>query len=58
MANRSLYPYPDDDREGTVDASSTAGTPRWVKVSALIVLVMLVLFVILLLAGGHNPGRH
>jgi hypothetical protein len=58
MANRPPYPSPDDDREGAVDAGPTAGTPRWVKVSALIVLAVLVLFVVALLAGGHNPGRH
>jgi hypothetical protein len=33
-------------------------TPRWVKVSGAIGAVVLVLFVVLLLIGGHGPGRH
>jgi hypothetical protein len=36
----------------------TAGTPRWVKVSAVIALIVVVVFVVLLIAGGHNPGSH
>jgi hypothetical protein len=34
------------------------GTPRWVKVFGIIVLVVLVLSVILLFTGGHGPARH
>jgi hypothetical protein len=36
------------------------GTPRWVKVSGLVAVVVLVLFVIVLVVGGgeHGPGRH
>jgi hypothetical protein len=36
------------------------GTPRWVKMSALVVAVLVVALVIaMLLAGGeHGPGRH
>ena len=41
MANRPPYP----------------GTPRWVKVSGIIVIVVVVLVVIMLLSG-HGPGRH
>jgi ABC-type transporter Mla subunit MlaD len=40
---------------------STTGTPRWVKVFALIALVVILLFVILLITGrggDHGPGRH
>jgi hypothetical protein len=37
---------------------STTGTPRWVKVFAAIALVIVVLFVVLLLTGGHGPRRH
>jgi ABC-type transporter Mla subunit MlaD len=36
-------------------------TPRWVKVFAIIALVVVVLFVVLLLTGRggeHGPGRH
>jgi len=41
MGNRPSYP----------------GTPRWVKVSGIIVIVLVLLVVILLLIG-HGPGRH
>ena len=36
------------------------GTPRWVKVFALvaIVLVLLVVAVMLAIGGEHGPGRH
>ncbi|MEO7908658.1 MAG: hypothetical protein ABIV47_03305 [Roseiflexaceae bacterium] len=41
------------------DRRSTSGTPRWVKVFGIIVLVVVLLFVISLLAGGqHGPGLH
>jgi hypothetical protein len=41
MGNRPSYP----------------GTPRWVKVSGIIVIVLVLLVVIMLLTG-HGPGRH
>ena len=41
MANRPPYP----------------GTPRWVKVFAIIAIAVVVLLVIMLLTG-HGPGRH
>ena len=41
MGNRPSYP----------------GTPRWVKVSGIIVIV-LVLVVAIMLLTGHGPGRH
>jgi hypothetical protein len=36
------------------------GTPRWVKVSGIVTLVLVLLFVIVMVAGGgnHGPGRH
>lgn len=36
------------------------GTPRWVKVFAIVSLVVVLLLVVLLIAGrgGHGPGRH
>jgi len=38
---------------------SASGTPRWVKVFGIIVLVLVLLFVISLLAGvRHGPGLH
>jgi hypothetical protein len=35
-------------------------TPRWVKVSVIIVIVLIVLFAILQIASGgeHGPGQH
>jgi len=66
-----LRPYPDangdtDDDTGVKSgrASTTPpgypGTPRWVKVSGIIVLVLVLLVVVLLVVGGgsHGPGRH
>lgn len=38
-------------------AASEAGMPRWVKLSAVIVAVGVVLLVVML-ALGHGPGRH
>jgi hypothetical protein len=45
---------------GDPDRESTAGMPRWVKVSGTIAIVLAVLVVIVLLASGgeHGPGRH
>jgi hypothetical protein len=33
-------------------------TPLWVKVFGIVALLMVVLFVVLLVTGGHGPGRH
>jgi hypothetical protein len=55
MANRPSSP----EREDRADRGPTAGPPRWVKVSAIITLALIVLLLIALLAGGnHGPGRH
>ena len=56
-------PYPDtgDDAGVGRGGGSTTGTPRWVKVSAIVALVLVVLVVVMLLVGGpgsHGPGRH
>ncbi|HRQ41566.1 MAG TPA: hypothetical protein PLD25_26905 [Chloroflexota bacterium] len=39
---------------------SSYSTPRWVKIFALIavVLVLLVVIVMLIIGGDHGPGRH
>jgi hypothetical protein len=37
--------------------SDDIGTPRWVKVSGIIVIVVVLLVVVMMLAG-HGPGRH
>jgi hypothetical protein len=35
------------------------GMPRWVKVSAIVTIVLVALVVVMLLVGGdHGPGRH
>ena len=40
--------------------TDTAGTPRWVKVFAIVALLVVLLFVVLMLTGrgDHGPGRH
>jgi hypothetical protein len=55
-------PRPRDPGEAAdlaADRGSPPGTPRWVKVSAIIAAVLVLLLVIVLLvSGGHGPGRH
>jgi hypothetical protein len=54
-------PSPDRDTGVGPVREPTTGTPRWVKVFAIIALVVVALFLILLLTGGpgrHGPGRH
>jgi hypothetical protein len=57
MAEPPRYPESGDEPGVGLDVDST-GTPRWVKVFALVALIVVVLFVILLLTGGHGPARH
>ena len=41
--------------------AQTAGTPRWVKVFAIVALLVVVLVVVLVLTGrggSHSPRRH
>jgi len=41
------------------DGGPTGDTPRWVKVSGIIALAVLLLLIVLLFAGGnHGPDRH
>ncbi|MDO0930698.1 hypothetical protein QQY66_02995 [Streptomyces sp. DG2A-72] len=51
-----------DARDKTDEASvsgPSGGTPRWVKVSGLVALVVVLLVVVMLLIpGNHGPGRH
>ena len=67
MADLPAYREPNGDTGDHTDpgpdrGSSTAypGTPRWVKVSGIIVLVLVLLVVGMTFAGGggHGPGRH
>jgi hypothetical protein len=47
------------ERNADADGSQIAGTPRWVKVSGVIALAVLLLLLVLLLTGpNHGPGRH
>ncbi len=39
------------------DPTGYPGTPRWVKVSGLLALVLLILFFVVHLSG-HGPGAH
>jgi hypothetical protein len=52
----------DPSRSPASDESSapapTTGTPRWVKVFGVILVVVAVLVVVLLVFGGHGPSRH
>lgn len=42
------------------DREPTTSTPRWVKASGIVALVVLVLLAVVLLTGrgGHGPARH
>jgi hypothetical protein len=54
MADPSRSP---DTGQSTARGSST-GTPRWVKVFGVILVVVVLLVVVLLVFGGHGPSRH
>ncbi len=62
MEETDPYLETSDDPGARRDRGSTAGTPRWVKVSAILALVLVLLVGVMLLAGGgsggHGPGRH
>jgi hypothetical protein len=61
MADPPGYPDTGDDTGAGPGREATPGTPRWVKVFAILVLVLVLLFVILKvtgLGGEHGPGRH
>lgn len=42
----------------TADMRPYPGTPRWVKILGIIVIVAVLLFVIMHLTGGMGPGMH
>ena len=58
MAEPPPNPDTGDDTGVRPDRHSTTSTPRWVKVFGIIALVLVLLFVILLVTGGHGLGRH
>jgi hypothetical protein len=49
-----------DDTASRPDPAAAPSTPRWVKVSGGITLVLVLIVVVMLLVGGgsHGPGRH
>jgi hypothetical protein len=55
------HPPPDSNGYNGVEptADRPPGTPRWVKVFGIIVIVVVLLFVAMMVIGGeHGPGRH
>ena len=57
MTEPTAHPHNGAD----ADHDSPPGMPRWVKVSAIVVGVLVVLFLVLQLTGiggEHGPGRH
>jgi hypothetical protein len=38
--------------------SRPAPIPRWVKVFAVVAGLVVLIFLLLLITGGHGPGRH
>ena len=49
------------DQDPRSDAPRPPGLPRWVKVSGVVGIAIIVLLVVLLVTGGpgeHGPGRH
>ena len=60
MADPAPYSDTGDDTGVGSDRGSTTSTPRWVKVSGIIAIVLVLLFGILLFPGGpyRGPGDH
>ena len=62
IADSPPFPNTGDETGPGPGGSSTTypGTPRWVKVFGIILLVLVVLVAIVMVAGGggHGPGRH
>lgn len=58
MSEMSRRPGAESGTRAEPDRGSTNGTPRWVKVSAMIFGVLALLIVIVLIVGGGNLGEH
>lgn len=56
MADPPIHPDAGTDAHDFVPT----GAPRWVKVSGIIAIVLVVLVLVVMLASGgrHGPGRH
>jgi hypothetical protein len=58
MGNPPNHSDRGDDTDAPDDGSTT-DTPRWVKVFGIVALVVVLLIaVMLIMRGGHGPGRH
>ncbi|MCM3597934.1 hypothetical protein M4D55_19380 [Metabacillus idriensis] len=58
---KKLSPRATEKDAHSADFESPPSTPRWVKVSGIIAIVLILLFVIMKLTGiggDHGPGRH
>jgi hypothetical protein len=44
--------------ENRPTATTPPGMPRWVKVSGIIVVALILIFAVLHLSGAHGPGSH
>lgn len=60
MADRSSDPDTGDGTGVRSTVDRPPGTPRWVKVSGILVIVVILLVVVMMFIGGgeHGPGRH
>jgi hypothetical protein len=62
VADPPPCPGAGDDTGVRPDRGSTISTPRWVKLSGIIVIILTLLVAGLMLFGdrleGHGPGRH
>jgi hypothetical protein len=63
MADQPAYSDTSGDTSAEPDPGSPPSTPRWVKVSGIIGLVVILVLVIALVTGlggpgAHGPGRH
>ena len=56
----SISRHTEEEDTSMSDRKSTTSTPRWVKVSGLVVIILVLLAVaIMVISGGeHGPGRH
>ena len=57
MADLPRSPDTDEDMYAAPDREPTTGMPRWVKAFGIIALVVVLLFVIVMFTGGHDPSR-
>lgn len=60
MTDRSGSAQPDDTTGREYGGDPPAGLPRWVKIAAMVALLLaLVVAVVMLVGGGeHGPSRH